>query len=1138
MNTKITLVTSRLLYLLVFLIISHIAKAQADVWDGLTATEPGGWTAGNAAVNISSAAELAWVAQMVNEDRQTGSTASDKQFKGCTLTLTTDIDLAGHEWTPIGIGLNKTSIYDIDRNYFCGTFDGQGYTISNLKIRGTHTFAGLFGIIGNSKWPTPDNGGLVKNLHIENADIELTALGGTNYSYVGVLAGVKGGDVMEGCSATGKIVTGDIVYAGGLVGMNYGGYGNCSIITNSYASVDVTAGSGVVLPNDPYSPYTKENYIGGFVGQNGTTSGGYPIIYNCYSTGNVKGGDYANIGGFIGGSVFSSEHSSNEPNDVHSCYSLGTVEGGTTDSKIGGFAGYAYTRSTLLNCYWNQDGYAEGTGNDAERITENLLPVPADVSNNSFLLQRMNQGAYNYSTTAGTFQTSLLKKYAWELLPGSEHPTLTQTELTAAAASVGTTNADPYLIASPAALKTLANVVNAGSDFDGEFVKLTADVDLGSEEWTPIGNFYLNPFKGTFDGDGHQVRNLYFNKTTVNNQSIDAGLFGRINGTIRNLGVMISEKGLTGRITNSTPLQANCYMGGIASLCTQSTIENCYTTGGLIYATATKDASIYAGGLVGGADGLTIKNCYSTVDVYAGEEEGGSHVGAGGILGGSIDNTASTTISNCFSSGMISAKNPQRSGYSGGAGGIFGYVYQSQNATSISNCLALNYKLITKDGTVASLAGRILGGIYASGGTAPTLTGNHAYDNIIWDDLTSTTSTPITGTDAADKNGAGWDWRNNDPIPASILDNSANWENGTLPLMPKLKTTTGSLMANQPDVSIPYPLEFAAMTNGAVRAKYYKTYGGKETQVELIATPDLNYVLTGLTYQPEGEEAAPVTESTGHYYFTMPGKKVTIAAVFKLKSAITVAAVTNGTVSIEGDKTDAIEGDKIIFTATPANDYKLSGLPTVTKAGGGNVTVNSEGSNKYSFDMPDDAVTIAATFSKDNPDPQPPVTPDPEPTVYYTVTLPSVEGVTTDPVAGEYEVEAWGSFRFYLTLDKGYDQSEPIVTTDRGEAITPRSSDGAYIVKYVRQPVEIRIEGVVKNPDPVANETIAADGIGVWTADGYLYISVTTEVRAAVYNFNGRLLKQARILPGETRWQFPSGAYIVEVDGKRYKVML
>ena len=1126
MNTKITLVTSRLLYLFVFLIISHIAKAQADVWDGTTVSAPAGWAPGDAAVNISSAAELAWVAYMVNEDQQTGSTPSDKMFIGCTLTLTTNIDLAGHEWTPIGIGLSNVDLY-IESHCFRGTFDGQNHIISNLKIRDTHTFAGLFGIIGDASTPTPSRGGLVKNLHIENVDIEITTPGLTgDYYYVGALAGLKGGDVMDGCSATGKIVTGDKVYVGGLVGMNYGGYGTCSIITNCYASVDVTAGSGVV------GGYTYKSYIGGFVGINGTTSGGHPIIYNCYSTGNVKGGDYANIGGFVGQSIYS--NTNYEANDIHSCYSLGTVEGGSTDTQVGGFAGNAGTRSTLLNCYWNQDAYAKGTGNDAERTTENLLPVPADVSNNSFLVQRMNQGAYNYSTTKGTTQTSLLKKYAWELLPGNEHPTLTQTELTPAIDLIGTTDDNPYEIGSPSALKTFANVVNAGEDFNGKFVKLTADIDLDSEEWTPIGKNYLISFKGTFDGDGHQVQNLYFNQT-VDNTSLYAGLFGWLQeGTIQNLGVVISEKGLTGILTTSLNSN-NINIGGIAAYARLSSIKNCYTTGGYISVIA-KGLSCYAGGLVGGADGLAISNCYSTVDLYGGDENEGIYVCVGGVVGCTTDYNASTTISNCFSSGIISAK---KISYSGGGGGVLGLVYQQANATSISNCLALNYKLITKDGTAVCPAGRILGNIYVPGGTvAPILAGNHAYDNIIRDDLTNGTSNPITGTDATDKDGVGWDWRNKAVIPAGTLDNTSNWDAGILPVMPKLKTTTGALMANQPDVSIPYPLEFAATTHGAVRAKYYKTYAGAGTQVELIITPDQDWVLGSLTYQPEGEDAVLITESAGHYYFTMPGKKTTIAAVFNVKSGITIAGVTNGSISIEDDKTEALDGDKITFTATPANGYSISGLPTVTTAGGGNVTVNDEGSNKYSFDMPAEAVTIAATFSKDNPDPQPPVTPDPEPTVYHTVTLPSVEGATTNPVAGEYEVEAWGSFRFYLTLDKGYDRSEPVVTTDRGETITPRNSDGAYIVKYVRQPVEIRIDGVVKNPDPVDNETIAADGIGVRTADGCLYISATTEVRAAVYNFNGRLLKQARILPGQTRWQFPSGAYIVEVDGKRYKVML
>lgn len=171
-------------------------------------------------------------------------------------------------------------------------------------------------------------------------------------------------------------------------------------------------------------------------------------------------------------------------------------------------------------------------------------------------------------------------------------------------------------------------------------------------------------------------------------------------------------------------------------------------------------------------------------------------------------------------------------------------------------------------------------------------------------------------------------------------------------------------------------------------------------------------------------------------------------------------------------------------------------------------------------------------------DDTPPYIPPYEPSETNTVSLPAVEGAITDPIAGEYEVEAWGSFRFYLTVDKGYEQSEPVVTTDRGETITPRNSDGAYIVKYVRTDVQIRIDGIVKNPAPVANETIVADGVEVRTADGCLYIRVAAEGQAAVYSFSGRLLKQARLLSGETCWQFPSGAYIVEVNGKRYKVML
>ena len=142
-------------------------------------------------------------------------------------------------------------------------------------------------------------------------------------------------------------------------------------------------------------------------------------------------------------------------------------------------------------------------------------------------------------------------------------------------------------------------------------------------------------------------------------------------------------------------------------------------------------------------------------------------------------------------------------------------------------------------------------------------------------------------------------------------------------------------------------------------------------------------------------------------------------------------------------------------------------------------------------------------------------TPDPEPEpTYYTVTLPSVEGATTDPVAGSYDVESWDNFRFYLTLDADYNQSVPVVTTDRGETITPRTSDGAYIVKYVRSDLVISIGGIVKNPPPVANAEIQS-GTRIFTRDGSLFITTDRPARAQVFALTGQLIRSPPSPPAQ-----------------------
>lgn len=164
--------------------------------------------------------------------------------------------------------------------------------------------------------------------------------------------------------------------------------------------------------------------------------------------------------------------------------------------------------------------------------------------------------------------------------------------------------------------------------------------------------------------------------------------------------------------------------------------------------------------------------------------------------------------------------------------------------------------------------------------------------------------------------------------------------------------------------------------------------------------------------------------------------------------------------------------------------------------------------------------------------------PDPEPT-YYTVTLPSVEGATTDPLAGSYDVESSDNFRFYLTLDADYNQSVPVVTTSRGETITPRTSDGAYIVKYVHSDLVISIGGIAKNPPPVANAEIQS-GTRIFTRDGSLFITTDRPARAQVFALTGQLIRSLDLPAGTTRVDpLTDGIYIVRLsDGTVQKVVV
>ena len=82
-----------------------------------------------------------------------------------------------------------------------------------------------------------------------------------------------------------------------------------------------------------------------------------------------------------------------------------------------------------------------------------------------------------------------------------------------------------YEVNSVAGLKIFGDAVNAGNSFAGCTIKLTNDLDLSNEQWSPIGTSE-NPFKGTFCGSGSTIKNLDIVETEAKEGKAYIGFFG------------------------------------------------------------------------------------------------------------------------------------------------------------------------------------------------------------------------------------------------------------------------------------------------------------------------------------------------------------------------------------------------------------------------------------------------------------------------------------------------------------------------------------------------------------------------------------------------------------------------------------
>ena len=240
------------------------------------------------------------------------------------ITLDTDIDLTGKDWTPIGT--------DYDNSYK-GTFDGGGHTITGLIVTTNDQFVGLFGYLNRA--------GTVKNVVMEGVQIT------SNQIYGGSIGGVVGYSwgTIENCSVSGSVSGTKCV--GGVVGaQKAGSITGCSSSATVKGTVDV----------------------GGVAGEK------WGSMTACYATGNVtleidspKNLSGGGLVGFNGGS------------SVLACYATGNVTStgsSTGNVHIGGFLGDNYT--TVTACYW-KNNHEQGIGYN-NKVTEATKVDGTDVT--------------------------------------------------------------------------------------------------------------------------------------------------------------------------------------------------------------------------------------------------------------------------------------------------------------------------------------------------------------------------------------------------------------------------------------------------------------------------------------------------------------------------------------------------------------------------------------------------------------------------------------------------------------------------------------------------------------------------------------------------------------------------------------
>ena len=768
---------------------------SAGKWDGTTTADPD-IDDDNKTIIISSPDQLAGLAKLVNEG---------KPYQEYTVTLMTNIDLNGHEWTPIGTGIRKDGGYTDESHSFQGTFDGNGNTIYNLSIKkadpeNADQAIGLFGIV---------DGGTVKNLKFENVDINVPS-SEMAAAAVGMLTGrgtVSGIEVVSGkiiakrgngavvgrMTKSGTIeecinraaVSGTGANVGGIVGAAYYTEDGSTMKIDdchNYGTVSGTAGvvGGIVgLSAANVSNCTNEAAITG----NGADVAGIVAeqqnagsIKGCVNKGNITNSSSAyGTGGIVGWIRYNGTTSAYPVKnviEVSGNTNYGSVQGG---NDAGGIVGTAYNLGVIKENY-----------NYAPALSAKTFAAGI-VGNTQFTETAIGMTETDMVYVTGNFTTTPLDKITVE---GSCKDLFVyinnQSKVTEENNTLLINTADQF--------KSFASAVNNGNTFSGINVALSSDIDLNNVAWTPIGT-NEHPFSGIFDGGNHTVSNL-----SINAPDMDyVGLFG----------ITKSPEAVVENLTlTNVDVTGRAQVGAIFGSSYQGTIENCHVNGNISI-----KGNYKVGGLTGegyakiincsvkGNEGSTITGSYKAPDI-----EGDNVGGLIGYTGEGITGHSSWTVENLTVSGTRKI---------GGAIGYLNYNVKI-DGVAVSN---MNVSSNAKQDYVKENAGKMfVGGIvgeYSSSSTLPVISGSVK---------SSVISGPSAGVRVGGSRNVTYESR------TAILENLTKDESTTATSIWYGESSTSNILKDETDkrIIVTDPAGFAALTD------YLKTVSGTASYSVII----------------------------------------------------------------------------------------------------------------------------------------------------------------------------------------------------------------------------------------------------------------------------------------------------------------